>query len=123
MHHSLQFSIRGHQSRHFGPLSEVQRPLRGRRRERELLLLGAAPLPLEAARGRRLRALLRLGLPLVAVASVGGEFEDVVGRGDGGQVGAVPEANFQIFIQGVSSGPDLCWVDLDLGCSTTLPGQ
>ena len=75
--------------------------MRGRRGERELLLLlGAPPLPLEAARGRRLRALLRLGLPRVAVVRVGGEFEDVVGRGDGGQVGAVPEANFQIFIRG-----------------------
>ena len=91
-------SVRGHQSWHFGPLSEVQRPLRVRGGERRLLLLlGAAPLPLEAAaaaRGRRrhLRPLPGLGRAgLAAAVAVGGELEHEVGRGDGGQVGTVPE--------------------------------
>ena len=89
-------SVRGHQSGHFGPLSEVQRPLRVRGGERDLLLLlGAPPLPLEAAaargRRRRLRPLPRLGGAGLAAVAVGGELEHVVGRGDGRQVGAVPE--------------------------------
>ena len=87
-------------------MSEVQRPLRGRGRRgereggRRLLLLGAPPLPLEAATagsaaaaalGLHPEVLPRLGSLARAGAVVGGEFEHEVGRGDGGQVGTVPD--------------------------------
>ena len=85
-------SVRGHQSWHFGPLSEVQRPLRvrggGGERRLLLLLLGATPLPLEAAATARGRF---GGAGLAAAVAVGGELQHEVGRGDGRQVGSVPE--------------------------------
>ena len=88
--------LRGHQFGHFGPLSEVQGPLRGRGgrgrgQSQGCLLLGAPPLPLEvtpaAARGRLRPLLARFG-----AVGLGRELQDVVGRGHGCQVGApVPD--------------------------------